>query len=259
MFRRIGLSLLFILSACALASCNVVQSFLPSRTSEQPDPYVTYVVKPGDTTSQIALRYHITIEQLIALNAEQYPTLARDPSSLKPGWRLRVPGLWSSEAARAPTSAEPQADLNAASKLVIEEINNARAQSGLQLLKSDLALTRIANDRSADMIARNYFSHYDPQTAQEPLLRYLQAAKFAYRYAGENIAEIKNDAGWVPVWLTIAARYTTRDLASEFVKGWLNSPEHRANIYGANYRRTGVALAVSGDGRRIVATQTFAD
>ncbi len=259
MLRRLGLSSIILLTVLGLASCSVVQSVLPSRTSAQPEPYVTYVVQSGDTASQIALRYHITIEQLIALNAEHYPTLARDPSSLKPGWRLRVPSLWSSEAARAPTSAEPQADLNAASKLVIEEINNARAQRGLPLLKSDLALTRIANDRSTDMIARNYFSHYDPGTGQEPLLRYLQAAKFAYRYAGENIAEIKNDAGWVPAWLTIAARYTTSDLASEFVKGWLNSPEHRANIYGANYRRTGVALAVSGDGRRIVATQTFAD
>jgi uncharacterized protein YkwD len=63
----------------------------------------------------------------------------------------------------------------------------------------------------------------------------------------------------VPAWLTIAARYTTDDLASEFVKGWLNSPEHRTNIFGVNYRRTGVALAVSSDGRRIVATQTFSD
>jgi uncharacterized protein YkwD len=258
-FRRIGLSLFLILSIGMLASCNVVQSVLPSRTSGQPDPYITYVVQPGDTASQIALRYHITIEQLIALNREQYPTLARDPSSLKPGWRLRVPGLWSTEAAQTPTFAEPQADLNAAAKLVIEEINTARAQRGLQLLKSDVALTRIASDRSNDMIARNYFSHYDPQTAQEPLLRYLQANKFAYRYAGENIAEIKNDAGWVPAWLTIAARYTTDDLASEFVKGWLNSPEHRTNIFGVNYRRTGVALAVSSDGRRIVATQTFSD
>jgi uncharacterized protein YkwD len=196
---------------------------------------------------------------LIALNVEQYPTLARDPSSLKPGWRLRVPDPGTHASVQTTTVAEPQADLMVASKVVIEEINNARAQRGLQLLKSDVALTRIANDRSNDMIARNYFRHDDPETGQEPLLRYLQASKFAYRYAGENIAEIKNDAGWVPAWLTIAARYDANDLAGEFVKGWLNSPEHRANIFGANYRRTGVALAVSGDGRRVVATQAFAD
>ena len=90
-------------------------------------------------------------------------------------------------------------------------------------------------------------------------MRYLQAAKFFYRYAGENIAEIKNDAGWVPPWLTVASRYTPNELANEFVRGWLNSPEHRANIYSANYHRAGVALAITSDGRRIVATQVFSD
>jgi uncharacterized protein YkwD len=258
-YRRIGSWLLIVLFASALGACSVVQSVLPFRMNGQPDVYTTYVVRSGDTASQIAARYQITIEQLIALNVEQYPALAYDPSSLKPGWRLRVPDLGASGSAQTTMVAEPQANLNAVSKVVIEELNNVRAQRGLQLLKSDLALTRIANNRSNDMIARNYFSHDDPETGQEPLLRYLQAAKFVYRYAGENIAEIKNDAGWVPAWLTIAARYNTNDLAGEFVKGWLNSPEHRANIFSVNYRRTGVALAVSGDGRRIVATQVFAD
>ena len=259
MLSRISSSFLIVLFALALGACSVVPSVLPFRTRGQVDIYETYYVRPGDTASQIAARYNITVEQLIALNADTYPTLAHDPSSLKPGWRLRVPDLWLSHSEQATPAAVPQADLYAASKLVIEELNTARAQSGLPLLKSDAALTRLANDRSTDMIARNYFGHGDPATGQEPLLRYLQAAKIPYRYAGENIAEIKNDAGWVPPWLTIAARYDTNDLAGEFVKGWLNSLEHRANILNAKYRRTGVALAVSGDGRRIVATQAFAD
>lgn len=259
MRRGIGFCFLFILLAVALSACSIAQTFLPSRASAQGNDYTIHLVQPGDTASQIAARYHITIEQLIALNSDKYPTFARDPSSLQPGWRLRVPDPWLSVSAQATAAAAPQADLNGAAKLVIGQVNAARAERGLLLLKSDVALTRLAGDRSSDMIARNYFSHYDPATAQEPLLRYLQAAKIPYRYAGENIAEIKNDAGWVPSWLTIAARYNTNDLASEFVKGWLTSPEHRANILNANYRRTGVALSVSGDGRRIVATQAFAD
>ena len=178
MYRRIGSWLLIVLFALALSACSIVQSVLPFRTNGQSDVYTTYVVRSGDTASQIAARYQITIEQLIALNVEQYPALAYDPSSLKPGWRLRVPDLGANGSAQTTTVAEPQADLNAVSKVVIEELNNARAQRGLQLLKSDLALTRIANNRSNDMIARNYFSHDDPETGQEPLLRYLQAAKF---------------------------------------------------------------------------------
>jgi uncharacterized protein YkwD len=258
-FRRIGLLLFIVLFALAPSACSVVQSVLPSEASAQANGYTTYVVQSGDTAIQIATHYRITIEQLIALNVDKYPSLARDPSLLQAGWRLRVPGLGLSGSVQATPVAAPQADFSAASKLVIEGINDARAQRGMLLLRSDVALARIANDRSADMIARNYFSHYDPATGQEPLLRYLQAAKFSYHYAGENIAEIKNDAGWVPPWLTIASRYSTADLANEFVKGWLYSPEHRANILNGNYRRTGVALAVSGDGRRSVATQAFAD
>jgi uncharacterized protein YkwD len=90
-------------------------------------------------------------------------------------------------------------------------------------------------------------------------LRYLQANKFEYEFVGENIAEIRNDANWIPGALTIAARYSTSDLAQKFVEDWLNSPTHRENIFQPRFRRTGVGLAVSGDGRRIVATQVFAD
>lgn len=157
------------------------------------------------------------------------------------------------------TAVFPQLDVNEAARLIVEGINSARAQNNLVLLRTDVTLTRIAGTRSGDMIARDYFSHYDPQTGQEPLLRLIQANKYAYQYAGENIAEIKNDVGWVPPLLTVAARYTAADLADQFVKGWLNSPEHRANILNLHYHRTGVAVAVSGDGRRIVAAQVFSD
>lgn len=237
----------------ALTACSTAQAFVSPLNNTTQD-YFTYTVQPGDTASQISIRYHITIEQLIALNADKYPSLARNPASLQPGWQLRIP-----KSGILTPSAEPQVDLKEASREIIDLINQARAQKGLQLLRSDIALNHIADQRSTDMITRDYFSHYDPQTGQEPLLRYLQATNFTYRFAGENIAEIKNDAGWVPPWLTVAARYSAVDLANEFVKGWLNSPEHRTNIFSSNYKRTGVALAVDAEGKRIVATQVFAD
>jgi uncharacterized protein YkwD len=251
--------LIFIL-LIALPACSPAQASVPGTTAAAAaTDYNTYVVQPGDTLSQIAARFHSTIEQLIALNVERYPALARDYSVLQVGWQLRVPNSVVSTATVTVAGGLPRSDLNQAARQIVDEINTARVQQGLVLLRGDVALTRIASERSADLIARDYFSHYDPQTGQEPLLRNLQATNFSYRYAGENIAEIKNDAGWVPPLLTVAARYGATDLASEFVKGWLNSPEHRANILNARYRRTGVVLAASGDGRRIVATQVFAD
>ena len=236
-----------------LVACDVAQAFAP-LTQVAADETIMYVVQPGDTVSQIATQYHLTIEQIINLNSNDYPSLAWDPSSIKPGWVLHLPRPSDQ------TTPEPsQVDFAQATAQIVTEINNQRAQNGLTLLKPDPNLTRIASDRSNDMIARNYFSHTDPQTGQEPLLRYLQAMKFQYRYAGENIAEIKNDAGWVPPWLTVVARYTASDLADEFFNGWIHSPEHLANILNSNYHRTGVALAASPDGHRIVATQTFSD
>lgn len=260
MARQTGLAvlafLLISLSACSLAQ-KVIPSPAPTAAAAE---YTIYTVQPADTLGQIAANYHLTIEQLIALNVDHYPSLARDPSSLRVGWQLRVPNPVASAQAKGTAEADlPRVDLNQATKLIVEGINASRAQHGLVLLRTDVVLTRISGDRSADMIAREYFSHYDPQTGQEPLLRNLQATKFTYQYAGENIAEIKNDAGWVPPLLTVASRYTATDLANEFVKGWINSPEHRANILNSRYRRTGVALAVSRDGRRIVATQVFSD
>ena len=222
--------------------------------------YITYVVQSGETLAQIALRFHMKIEELIALNTDRYPALARDPSVLQAGWQLRVPSQNATASAReTAVAAQAPFDPTSAAKQTADEVNTARAQKGLSLLRTDPVLTRMASDRSADMIARDYFSHYDPLTGQEPFLRYLQANGFSYQYAGENIAEIKNGAGWVPPWFTVAARYSAADLAQEFVKDWLNSPEHRANIFHTHYRRTGVALAVTRDGRRVVATQVFSD
>jgi uncharacterized protein YkwD len=243
------------------SGCGMLDAALAAPVgTPAPTEYITYIVQPRETLAQVATHFHLTIEQLIALNSDRYPALARDPSVLQAGWQLRVPSRNATAAARATSEAVlSQSDFSPATKATIDGVNAARAQRGLPLLRSDIVLSRIASDRSADMIARDYFSHYDPATGQEPLLRYLQANGFAYQYAGENIAEIRNGSGWVPPWLTVAARYSPEDLAAEFVKDWLNSPEHRANIYNTHYRRTGVALAVTRDGRRIVATQVFSD
>ena len=249
------------MASTMLMGCGVVNTVLAAPgVAPTPQAYVTYVVQHGETLAQIASRFHMTIEQLIALNVDRYPAIARDPSLLQAGWQLRVPiANITAEARATAEAAQSPFDPTVAARKTLDDVNVARAEKGMGLLRYDGVLTRIASDRSADMITRGYFSHYDPATGQEPLLRYLQAYNFPYQYAGENIAEIKNGAGWVPPWLSVAARYSAADLAQEFVQDWLNSPEHRANIYNVHYRRTGVAISVTSDGHRIVATQVFSD
>ncbi len=257
---KIRIALFALVVTAVTLACDGAQALVFTST---PTPVSVgssiYVVKPGDNFGGIAKQFNVTVEQLIALNMDRYPSLARDPSTLRVGWQLRVPSPARTAAALTPPATITHVDLGQTAELVIQEINAARAGRNLVPLRADPVLRNIANDRSVDMIAREYFSHNDPQTGQEPFLRYIQANGYSYRQAGENLAEIKNDAGWVPPLLTVAARYTPAELAEEFSRGWLNSKEHRANIFNDAYRRTGVALAISGDGRRIVATQVFSD
>jgi uncharacterized protein YkwD len=246
-----------------LTACSSVEAAFGTPTPVPSGEYIYYVAQPGDTVAQIAKQFRLTIEQLIALNADRYPALARDPSLLQPGWQLKVPSKNASAAARATAeAAQSPFDMAEASQQTIDQVNAARARQGLIPLKIDVVLMRIARDRSADMIARGYFSHLDPDTNQQPFLRYLQATNYAYRYAGENIAEIKNGTNWVPSWVpwvSVAKRFSSSELATQFVTDWVNSPEHRENIQNAHYRRTGLALDVARDGQRIVATQVFSD
>ncbi len=253
-------NLVLLLMLVLLTSCNMPVIFASASAPAEVDESTTYVVQPNDTLSQIAARHSTTVEQLVELNRELYPQIARDPSRIKPGWHLRLPPPGAIASARAGAEVAGHAEsLEQSVDLVLTEINATRAQRGLAQLRADATLTRMANDRCADMVARNYFSHYDPQTGQQPLMRYLQTTQYMYRTAGENIAEVKNEAVWVPPWLTVLARYSPQDLAHQFVVGWLNSPDHRANILNGQYRRTGIALSASGDARRVVATQLFSD
>lgn len=260
----IKLTISVIVFASSLLACSLgeVLSLAPSQVSS-PSAGSTYVVKTGDTVGKIAQDYFITVEQLTSLNQDHYPELLRDPSLIKPGMSLKVPNRKDSLATRTAQTAETvqrASILAEAAKEIVSRINVARAgRPGLYLLRDEATLSAMAARRSADMIERNYFSHTDPANGQEPFLRYLRADKYSYLYAGENIAEIKNDVGWVPFPLTVATRYTPSDLADQFVTGWLNSQDHRANIFNLRFARTGVALNSSGDGRRIVATQVFSD
>jgi LysM repeat protein len=56
-----------------------------TRPPSPPQPR-TYIVQEGDTLDQIALDHDTTVERLLELNPDV------DPTGLRPGQRLRVPG-----------------------------------------------------------------------------------------------------------------------------------------------------------------------
>lgn len=111
--------------------------------------------------------------------------------------------------------------LDAEEQTMLRLINDYRAQNGLGQLAASIAITRAAEWHSADMAARNYFSHIDSQ-GRNPFVR---MAAFGYNYQtamGENIAAGYNDA-------------------VRTFNQWKNSAGHNATMLNPNYKVIGIA------------------
>ena len=235
----------------------------------------TYTVQPGDSLADIALKYDVTLTELIQANQDNYPALAVDTENPTPGIELVIPGQGDigldecfgrlAQAASPPITpapnvpAAPNEKINAIVQLIFRGINHERAARNLPPLTFDANLNEIAQARSNDMIRRAYFSHQDPERNTVAFQDLIRSEQYHFVFAGENIAEIKNQGTLVPSGLTVYSRYGASEISDQFVVGWINSPEHRENIVNPHFLKTGIALGVSVDGTRIVATQIFSD
>jgi len=119
---------------------------------------------------------------------------------------------------------------------MVEAVNVERAKAGLKPLKVDDKIRKVARDYSIDMAKNGYFSH-ESLSGQSPFDR-LRAGGVIFRTAGENI-------GLAP----------TYELAQI---GFMNSPEHRANILDPNFRHIGIGIIDVGAYGRMI-TQDFTD
>ncbi len=119
---------------------------------------------------------------------------------------------------------------------MINYINQARSNAGLPPLQVNSRLTDAARAKSRDMAVNNYFSHNSPTYGSFTSL--LSRYGVSYRAAAENIAWNSNGS----------VRSAHNSL--------MNSPGHRANILGSNYRQVGVGIHVRSDGRHYY-TQLF--
>ena len=121
---------------------------------------------------------------------------------------------------------------------LIELANQERVARGLNTLIVDSRLSIAAQNKGADMFAKQYWSHYGPNG--ETPWQFIKAAGYNYIYAGENLAK----------------DFTSTD---PIHTAWMNSPSHRDNIININYQHIGIA-AVSGvfDGKEtIIVVQMF--
>lgn len=135
----------------------------------------------------------------------------------------------SANAARcADVHATPADNPRAAHRATLCLLNQERAAHGLRPLRSNDALATAARGHSRDMVRRSFFDHTAPGNVT--FVDRIRRANYSPRGAwavGENLA-------WGSGSLS--------DPAS-IVRGWLNSPGHRANILNGRFRSIGLGIA----------------
>ncbi len=228
-----------------------------------------YIVSSGDTLQDIADRYNTTVAEIQKANSLDSTTLRRGQVLVIPeGTGTPDPAPRpepepepdpESEPVPAPDpepesdpepkpSPEPRPDptpdpepeppqssqLTQDEQLMLDLVNEERTRRGLQPLRIDMEVVRLARMKSQDMVDLGYFSHQSP-TYGCPF-DMLRAAGISYTRAGENIA---------------GASQTERAHAN-----LMNSPGHRANILNSSYTHVGIGIV---DGSRYgkIYTQLF--
>lgn len=121
---------------------------------------------------------------------------------------------------------------------VFDLVNNERIQAGLPALVWLDRVAAVSRYHSTNMASNNFFSHVDPQGRRSGK-RADQLGVSDWKQIGENIAWISGS-----------------DPAARVVRSWMQSPGHRENIMAANYRESGIGLAIAADGKYYF-TQVF--
>jgi uncharacterized protein YkwD len=109
-------------------------------------------------------------------------------------------------------------------------VNRERSVAGLPALANNRSLDVVAAKHSWEMVRRDYFSHRSP-TGATPQTRILTSGYARLRrrvVVGENVA-------------TAGGELAT---PASVVSGWMESPEHRANMLSAGFRASGVGIAL---------------
>ena len=162
-----------------------------------------HTVVKGDTMWRIANKYEVGLGEIKSAN-----THVRNPDLIYPGQVLTIP---TDDSYAKEFEAE-----------VVRLVNIERKKAGLAELRHNWELSRVARYKSEDMRDKGYFSHTSP-TYGSPF-QMMKSFGISYRTAGENIAKGQTTPAAV-------------------VKGWMNSPGHRANILKSSFTEIGVGYA----------------
>lgn len=142
--------------------------------------------------------------------------------------------------------------------IVFKQINTIRTNKGLNELKWDPMLSRLAREHSYEMAEYNYFNHTNP-IGQGPTERAkVIGIKTEININGKIYTDIGENIGFMPKGIVkdVGVIITTKDIASAAVYEWMLSEPHKKNILEKDYLYTGVGVAYDGKGNYYL-TQNF--
>jgi len=126
-------------------------------------------------------------------------------------------------AAQAPSTTDTGLNVSDKEQELLNLVNKARADAGLQPLQFDKKLMEVARLKAKDMVDNNYFSHQSP-TYGSPF-DMMRQFDVEFKTAGENIAG-------------------NRTVEGAF-QAWMNSEGHRKNILNSKFNYTGIGIVES--------------
>lgn len=148
-----------------------------------------------------------------------------------------VEPLFGGKSGFLPTTKVQSQSIAQMEEAIRQRINKERQKKGLQPLKSNEKLRKVARDYSRQMNQGKFFSHYDPKG--KSVSDRVQGAGLKYQWVGENLFKSVN----------------APDVIEAAVRGWMKSKGHRENILRPQFTETGVGLWK--DGNTYHATQIF--
>lgn len=116
---------------------------------------------------------------------------------------------------------------------LLELVNKAREENGLEPLAIDENLMRVARIKAKDMVENNYFSHQSP-TYGSPF-DMMRQFDTTFKSAGENIAGNKTVEG--------------------AFKAWMSSDTHKKNILNPGFKVTGIGVESSATYGKVLVQQ----
>lgn len=158
---------------------------------------------------------------------------------------------------------KPSASVMAIEQKIHALINVERRKNGLSPLKYNETLSDVARGHSIDMDEKNYFSHEgsDGSSPDERIksVGYNCLKVGNFNTDGENIARISDGTTMSVASGKGGARQSLLDkIAANFVRAWMKSPGHRANILNSEFGVEGVGVFLDSHGTAY-ATQNFSN